>query len=68
MKSTLQELSNDGLHDAANELRQKLLTINSFPGTDSIGNISETVNARKWKKYFSQPTFKNESIDVSIKH
>ena len=68
MKSTPRELSNDGSHDAANELCQKLITTDSFPGTDSVVNISETINAREWKKYFSEPTFKSQSIDISINH
>ena len=41
---------------------------NSFPGTDSVVNISETINAREWKKCFSEPTFKSQSIDISINH
>ena len=68
MKSTPRELSNDGWHDAASKLCQKLITIDSFPGCDSVVNISETINARKWKKYFSEPTFKIQSIDISINH
>ena len=68
MKSPPPELSNDGFHDAESELCQKLLTIDGFKGTLLIGNISETKNARAWKKYFSRPTFKSQSIDISIKH
>ena len=66
MKSTPQELSNDGFHDAKSQLCQKLLTIDGFPGRMLIGSISETKNARKWKKYFSRPTFKGQSIDISF--
>ena len=66
LKSTPPELSNDGSHDAKSQLCQKLLTIDGFPGTLLIGNISETKNARKWKKYFSGPTFKIQLIDISI--
>ena len=66
MKSTPPELSNDGSHDAKSQLCQKLLTIDGFPGTLLIGNISETKNARAWKKYFSRPTFKGQSIGVSF--
>ena len=64
MKSTPPELSNDGSHDAESKLCQKLLTIDGFPGTHLIGNISETINARACKKYFSRPTFKRQSIDI----
>ena len=66
MKSTPPELSNDGSHDAKSQLCQKLLTIDGFPGTLLIGNISETKNARACKKYFSRPTFKGQSIDISF--
>ena len=66
MKSPPPELSNDGLHDAESELCQKLLTIDGFSGTLLIGNISETKNARAWKKYFSRPTFKGQLIDISF--
>ena len=66
MKSPPPELSNDGLHDAKSELCQKLLTIDGFSGTLLIGNISETKNARAWKKYFSRPTFKGQLIDISF--
>ena len=65
LKSTPPELLNDQSHDAESELCQKL-TIDSFPGTLWIGNISETINAWKCKKYFSGPTFKSQSIDISI--
>ena len=64
MKITPPELSNDGSHDAKSQLCQKLLTIDGFPGTLLIGNISETKNATVWKKYFSRPTFKGQSIDI----
>ena len=64
MKSTPPELSNDGSDDTENELCQKLLTIDCFPGTMLIGNISETKNARAWKKYFSRRTFKGQLIDI----
>ena len=66
MKSTPPELSNDGSDDTENELCQKLLTIDSFPGTLLIGNISETKNARGWKTYFSRRTFKGQLIDISF--
>ena len=66
MKSTPPELSNDGSHDAKSQLCQKLLTIDGFPGRLLIGNISETKNARKWKKYFSRHTFKAQSTDISF--
>ena len=66
MKSTHQELSNDGSHDAKNQLCRKLLTIDGFPGTLLIGNMSESKNARAWKKYFSRPTFKGQSIGISF--
>ena len=66
MKITPQELSNDGSHDAKSQLCQKLLTIDGFPGTLLIGNISETKNARACKKYFSRPSFKEQSIDISF--
>ena len=66
MKSTPTELSNDGSHDAKSQLCQKLLTLDNFPGRILIGNISETKNARKWKKYFSRRTFKGQSIDISF--
>ena len=52
MKSTPQELLNDGLHDAKSELCQMLLTIDDFPGIPLIGNVSKTVNARRWKNIF----------------
>ena len=52
MKSTPPELSNDGSHDAESKLCQKLLTIDGFPGTHLIGNISETINARACKNIF----------------
>ena len=64
MKSTPPELSNDGTHDAEIELCQKLLTIDGFPGTLLIGNISETMDARTLEKIFSRPTFKGQSIDI----
>ena len=64
LKSTPPELSNDGSHDAKSQLCQKLLTIDGFPGTVLIGNISETKNATACKKYFSRPTFKAQSIDI----
>ena len=64
LKSTPPELSNDGSHDAKSQLCQKLLTIDGFPGTVLIGNISETKNATACKKYFSRPTFKGPSIDI----
>ena len=66
MKSTPPELSNDGSHDAKSQLYQKLLTIDDFPGTPLIGNISETKNARAWKKCFFKHTFKGQSIDISF--
>ena len=66
MKSTPPELSNDGSNDAKSQLCQKLLTIDGFPGRLLIGNISETKNATKWKKYFSRDTFKGQSIDISF--
>ena len=66
MKSTPPELSNDGSHDAKSQLCQKLLTIDGFPGRLLIGNISETKNATKWKKYFPRDTFKGQSIDISF--
>ena len=66
MKSPPPELSNDGFHDGESELCQKLLTIDGFTGTLLIGNISETKNARVWKKYFSRPTFKGQLIDISF--
>ena len=66
MKSPPPELSNDGLHDAESELCQNLLTIDGFSGTLLIENISETKNARGWKKYFSRPTFKRQLIDISF--
>ena len=66
MKSTPPELSSDGSHDAKSQLCQKLLTIDDFPGTLLIGNISETKNARLWKKYFFRRTFKGQSIDISF--
>ena len=52
------ELSYHGSHEAQNKLCQKLLTKDDFPGTLSIGNISETKNARTWEKYFWRPAFK----------
>ena len=64
MKSTPPELSNDGSHDAKSQLCQKLLTIDDFPGTLLIGNISETINARTLKKCFFESTFKRQSIDI----
>ena len=66
MKSTPPELSNDGTHDAEIELCQKLLTIDGFPGTLLIGNISETMDARTLEKIFSRPAFKGQSIDISF--
>ena len=66
MKSTPQELLNDGLHDAKSELCQMLLTIDDFPGIPLIGNVSKTVNARRWKKYFFGRTFKGQLIDMSF--
>ena len=66
MKSTPLELSNDGSHDAKSQLCQKLLTIDGFPGTLLIGNISETKNATACKKYFFRPTFKGQSTDISF--
>ena len=66
MKSAPRELSNDGCHDTESELCEKLLTIHAFPGTLLIGNISETKNARSWKKYFFKRTFKGQSIDISF--
>ena len=66
MKSPPPELSNDGFHDAESELCQKLLTIDGFPQILLIGNIWETKNARGWTKYFSRPTFKGQSIDISF--
>ena len=66
MKSTPPELLNDGSHDAKSQLCQKLLTIDSFPGTLLIGNISETKNATASKKYFSRLTFKGQWIDISF--
>ena len=64
MKSTPPELSNDRSHDADNKLCQKLLSINDFPGTNLIWNISEIVDAKTLKKYFFDPTFKEQSVDV----
>ena len=64
MKSTPPELSNDGSHDAKSQLCQKLLIKDGFPGRLLIGNISESKNARKWKKYFSRRTFNGQSIDI----
>ena len=64
LKSTPPELSNGGSHDTKSQLCQKLLTIDGFPGTVLIGNISETKNATACKKYFSRPTFKGQSIDI----
>ena len=61
MKSTLLELSIDTLHHTENQLCQKLLTINDFPGTPLIGNISETINARTLQKCFFDATFKEQS-------
>ena len=52
------------LHDAENELCQKLLTRDDFPGKTLTGNISETRDARTWKKYFFGPTFTGQSIDI----
>ena len=66
MKSTPPELSNDGSHDSKSQLRQKLLTIHDFPGKLLIGNISESNNATASKKYFSRPTFKEQTIDISF--
>ena len=66
MKRTPPELSNDGFHDAESQLCQKLLTIDAFPGIHLIGNISETINARACKKYFSRNTFKGQSSDISF--
>ena len=40
------------LHDAESELDQKLLIADVFPGTLLTSNISETIDARTWKKYF----------------
>ena len=64
MKSTLSELSNDMSHHAENEVCQKLITINNFPGTPLIGNISETINARTLEKCFFDAIFKRQSIDI----
>ena len=66
MKSPPPELSNDGFHDAESELCQKLLTIDGFPEILLIGNISETKNARTWRKYFPRPTLKEQLIDISF--
>ena len=52
------------LHDVASELYQNLLIAALFPGTHLTGNILETIDARTWKKYFFEPTFKGESIDI----
>ena len=46
LKSALQELSNDVLHDAKSKLCQKLLTRDDFPRTPLIGNILEIIDAR----------------------
>ena len=64
MKSTLSELWNDTSHHAENELCQKVITVNDFPVTPLIENISETINARTLKKCFFDATFKRQSIDI----
>ena len=64
LKSTLSELSNDTSHHAENELCQKIITINTFPGTLLIENISETINAKTLKKCFFDATFKRQSIEI----
>ena len=66
MKSARRELSNDRLHDALSEVCQNLLSIDGFPGTLLIGNISKAKNARTHKKYFSGSPFKGQSIDISF--
>ena len=66
MKSARWELSNDRSHDAVSDLCQKLLSIDGFPGTLLVGNISKAKNARTQKKYFSGSPFKGQSIDVSL--
>ena len=66
MKSTPPELLNDGFHDAKSQLCQKLLTIDDFPRKLLIGNISGTKNATASKKHFPRPTFKGQTIDISL--
>ena len=66
LKSAPPELSNDGSHGAKSGLCQKLLPIVGFPGTFSIGNSSETINAWTLKKSSSGPTFNGQLIDISF--
>ena len=46
------------------ELFQKLLTLDDIPGAHSTNIISDTIHARTCKKYFFQPIFNGESIDI----
>ena len=50
--------------NAESELDQKLLMADAFPVTPLTGRVSETIDARTWKKYFFEPAFKEESIDI----
>ena len=49
------------LHDAENELYQKLSITDFFPGRYSMRNILRHENANRQKKRFFKPTFRGLS-------
>ena len=55
------------LHDTQNELYQKLLRTDFFPGRYSIRNILRPENANRQKKCFFKPTFSRLSTLKSWK-
>ena len=51
-------------HNPKSYLHQKILTVDKFPGTYLIGNISIIINAAAVIKYFFESTLKEEGIDI----
>ena len=51
-------------HEAKSYLHQKILTVDKFPGTYLIGNISIIINATTVKKYIFESTSKDVLFDI----
>ena len=52
------------LHDAENELHQKILLVDKLPGRTLIGNISIITSATAVQKYFFGSPFHDEAIHI----
>ena len=54
------------LDDSKSDLGQKLLSRYDFAGIFFMGNISKTINTRRYEKSFFGVTLKVQSIDISF--